>query len=140
MAPIASERESQARAEAAIHDLFERRSGDAIAPLLAPDVRLKPPTYWKTWEGVEHVRRLLGFAANNIDGLRYAKVYWNGRHGAFQFVAKIGDLDITGVDLVVLNDAGQIEEIEIVARPPKAIAKLGERMGASLAADPFFSK
>jgi len=140
MAGAASERALQAQAEAAIHDLFERQSGDAIAPLLSADVRLKPPTYWKTWEGVEYVRRLLGFAANNIDGLRYTRIYWNGLHGAFQFTARIGDLDITGVDLVVLNAAGQIEEIEIVARPPKAIAKLGERMGASLAADPFFSK
>ena len=107
--------------------------------LLRDDVRLKPPTYWKTWQGVEPVRRLLGFAANNIDQLIYTHIYWDGPHAAFQFTATVGGCELSGVDLVTLDEAGRIAEIEIVARPPKAVAFLGERMSASLRQDPFFA-
>lgn len=127
------------RLEAAIKALFEDREPAAAVALLRDDVRLKPPTYWKTWEGVEPVRRLLGFAANNIDTLTYTHVYWDGSHAAFQFIGAVGGYDITGVDLVVLDEAGRIAEIEIVARPPKAVALLGERMGASLTQDAYFA-
>ena len=127
------------RLEAAIRALFEDREPAAAIALLRDDVRLKPPTYWKTWEGVEPVRRLLGFAANNIDKLIYTHIYWDGPHAAFQFIGVVGGYDISGVDLVTLDEAGLITEIEIAARPPKAVALLGERMGASLGKDPFFA-
>lgn len=129
----------QPRVEAAIKALFESREPAAAVALLRDDVRLKPPTYWKTWEGIEPVRRLLGFAANNIDKLIYTHIYWNGSHAAFQFIGTVGSYELSGVDLVTLDEAGRIVEIEIVARPPKAVALLGERMGASLQRDPFFA-
>jgi len=125
--------------EAAIKALFENREAAAAVALLRDDVRLKPPTYLKTWEGIEPVRRLLGFAANNIDKLTYTRIYWDGPHAAFQFIATVGGYELSGVDLVTLDDAGRIAEIEIVARPPRAVALLGERMGASLQQDPFFA-
>jgi hypothetical protein len=127
------------RLETAIKALFEDREPAAATALLREDARLKPPTYWKTWEGVEPVRRLLGFAAYNIDKLVYTHIYWDGPHAAFQFIATVGGMELSGVDLVTLDDAGRIQEIEIVARPPKTVALLGERMGASLRQDPFFA-
>ena len=53
---------------------------------------------------------------------------------------RIGDLDALGVDLLTLNDAGEIAKFEVVMRPYKSIGALREAMSARVAQDPSFLK
>jgi hypothetical protein len=107
---------------------------------LADDVVLRPPTYAKPWRGKPAVSRLLDFAAANIEAFAYQRIYWTGASAAFRFTGKVGDIDISGVDFFDFDAEGRIVDIEIAARPPKAVAALGERMGTSVQSDPFFAQ
>lgn len=124
---------------AATMALFEKRDHAAIANFLADDIELKPPTYWKTWTGKPAVSRLLGFAAENIDELRYVRQFHQGHHHVLQFEASVGGMALSGVDVLTLDGDGMIKEFEIFARPPNSVLELSKRMLASLQRDPFFA-
>ncbi len=130
---------SPSRAIEVFEAVFARRHAQGLDDVLAAEVILKPPTYWKVWRGRPRVARLLQHAAASIDHLQYVRRYADGRHAALQFEARIGRYDFSGVDALTIGDDGLIAEIEIFARPPKAVALLSERMGAALAADPLFA-
>ncbi len=132
--------DQRAKAEAAVTRLFVHKDLDAVTPWLAEGVVLRPPTYAKPWRGKPAVSRLLGFAAQNIDAFAYVRIYWSGASAAFRFSGQVGGFEMSGVDFFDFDAEGRIVEIEIAARPPKAITALGERMGRSVQADPFFAQ
>ena len=125
-----------------VHPAIERMkavvaSGDheAIAPLLAPDVRFRPPTYWAVWEGRAAV---LGHVGHVFEDFRYRRVMGAGADWALEFQCRVGALDAVGVDLVTLGPDGLITEFEVAMRPLKSVAALREAMNARVSADPRF--
>jgi hypothetical protein len=115
-------------------------SGDdsKIIEILAPDCRLLPPTYYKTWTGAEPTAAILGHVGRIFQDFSYRRVMGDGKDWALEFQCRIGDLDAVGVDLITLNDDGLIETFEVVMRPYKSIGALREAMMASISTDPRF--
>jgi len=111
-----------------------------IAGLLAEDVKFMPPTYFATWTGREPVAAVLGHVGQVFQDFEYRRVMGEGNDWALEFQCKIGDLDAVGVDLITLNDAGEIETFEVVMRPHKSIGALREAMNARVMTDPRFLK
>ena len=109
-----------------------------IADLLADDVRFLPPTYWATWTGRAPVAAVLGHVGQVFSDFRYRRVMGEGADWALEFQCKVGDLDAVGVDLITLNEDGQIALFEVVMRPLKSIAALREAMNARVQTDPRF--
>ena len=112
----------------------------AIAPLLAKEVRFRPPTYWATWTGREAVAAVLGHVGQVFTDFRYRRVMGSGNDWALEFQCKIGDLDAVGVDLITLGEDGLIAEFEVVMRPLKSVATLREEMNERVMRDPAFLK
>ena len=48
---------------------------------------------------------------------------------ALEFSANIGKWQLKGIDLLKFNEAGEMIEFEVMVRPIKALAALGEEMG-----------
>lgn len=115
-------------------------SGDenGLRPLLAADVRFRPPTYWATWTGAEPVAAVLGHVAGVFSDFRYRRIMGDGRDWALEFQCRVGDLDAVGVDLITLNDDGLITEFEVVMRPYKTIGALRDAMMARIQTDARF--
>ncbi|SDJ00752.1 nuclear transport factor 2 family protein [Lutimaribacter saemankumensis] len=109
-----------------------------IADLLAEDVRFLPPTYWATWTGRAQVAAVLGHVGQVFSDFRYRRVMGDGNDWALEFQCKVGDLDAVGVDLITLNDAGEINLFEVAMRPLKSVAALREAMNARVQTDPRF--
>ena len=109
-----------------------------IADLLAEDVRFLPPTYWATWTGRAPVAAVLGHVGQVFSDFRYRRVMGDGNDWALEFQCKVGDLDAVGVDLITLNDAGEITLFEVAMRPLKSVAALREAMNARVQTDPRF--
>src|SRR4029077_20468797 len=65
-----------------------------------------------------------------FENLRYHRTFIAGAHdAALEFSANIGKWQLKGIDLIKFSEAGEIIEFEVMIRPIKALAALGEEMG-----------
>lgn len=99
---------------------------DAVRQLLADDVRLGSPPYWQRFEGKEVVHALLGFVLETFEDFRYHREWCEGRELALEFTARVGEQSLQGVDLITLDEAGRITNLDVVIRPADAIEALRE--------------
>jgi len=110
----------------------------AVPALMAKDVRFMPPTYWKTWTGRQAASAVLEHVMAVFEEFRYRRVMGAGADWALEFQCKVSGLDAVGADLVTLNDAGLIQEFEVIMRPHKSVGALREAMNARVMQDPRF--
>lgn len=122
------------------HDLVLAHDHSGVPALMAEDVRFKPPTYWATWNGREAVSAVLGHVNEVFENFVYRRVMGEGQNWALEFQCTVDGLDCVGVDLITLNDAGLMQDFEVVMRPHKTIGALREAMNKRVAADPGFAK
>lgn len=101
--------------------------------LLADDVVFRAPTYWTPRNGKLDVALILGTVATVFEDFRYEREWIDGPDWALEFVARVGDLEIKGVDLIHIDHEGRIVDFEVVARPPNAVTALGAAMNERLA-------
>ena len=112
---------------------------DELKPILDQNVVFKPPTYWKHWQGREVVARILTHVGSVFNNLEYKRVLCNSSDYFLEFSCNIGQLDATGVDMIILNDHGLIENFEVVMRPYKSVGEVRKAMTLLTSNDPFFS-
>eukprot|EP00811_Abedinium_folium_P009928 NODE_19182_length_855_cov_8.490385.p1 GENE.NODE_19182_length_855_cov_8.490385~~NODE_19182_length_855_cov_8.490385.p1 ORF type:complete len:177 (-),score=34.98 NODE_19182_length_855_cov_8.490385:234-764(-) len=109
-----------------------------MAPHVAVDAVFKSPTYKRAWVGRQPLLLLLSTVGGVFGtSFKYRRewVSADGRDWALEFTAKVGDLDVVGVDLVRCNEDGKICEFEVVTRPLTATQKLKEIMGTLVPAN-----
>lgn len=123
-----------------IQQVVAKGDAEAIAAILAEDVRFMPPTYWATWTGRDAVAAVLGHVGQVFSDFRYRRIMGEGNDWALEFQCRIGDLDAVGVDLITLDQDGLVQTFEVVMRPLKSVAALREAMNARVAQDPAFLK
>ncbi|MEM0924136.1 MAG: nuclear transport factor 2 family protein [Pseudomonadota bacterium] len=123
-----------------IAQMLASHSTDDIASMLAEDVVFRPPTYWAEWKGREPVAILLEHVGQIFQDFQYRRSWGQGHDHALEFQAKVGDLDIVGVDLITTDTAGLITDFEVVARPYKTVGALREAMMARVMKDPRMLK
>ena len=121
-----------------IQEVVAKGDEAAVAELLAEDVTFLPPTYWKTWRGRAPVAAVLGHVGQIFTEFRYRRIMGADKDWALEFQCKVGDLDTVGVDLLTLNDAGLIQNFEVVMRPYKTIGALREAINARVMTDARF--
>lgn len=124
----------------ALQQVVAKGDAEAIAAILAEDVRFMPPTYWATWTGRDAVAAVLGHVGQVFSDFRYRRIMGEGNDWALEFQCRIGDLDAVGVDLITLDQDGLVQTFEVVMRPLKSVAALREAMNARIAQDPAFLK
>ena len=68
----------------AFRAFFERSVPD-VDQWLCEDAEWRTPIYYKCWKGKELVRRLLSFAALELDSLQYIDTWEPARRSVFRF-------------------------------------------------------
>ncbi|PSL21280.1 nuclear transport factor 2 family protein [Shimia abyssi] len=121
-------------------DVVAKGNETDIAPLLAQDVAFLPPTYWATWTGREPVTALLGHVGQIFTDFQYRRILGKDINWSLEFQCKVGELDAVGVDLITLNDTGEIAHFEVAMRPHKSVAALRDAMNKRVMTDPRFLK
>lgn len=106
----------------------------AVGDLLAGDVAFSSPAYWKPYLGRQVVAHVLQTAMGNFTDFAYHRqfVTGDGFHVVLEFSARIGDLDLKGIDMIAFDADGLITRFEVMIRPMKSLAAVAERMKASL--------
>lgn len=108
------------------HRMVAGRDLEALRELLAPGVSIAPPPYWSRIEGREAVHFLLSLILETIEGFRYRREWRDGSELALEFLGSVGGRELQGIDLIHLDSAGRVAELDVLIRPAPAVEALRE--------------
>ena len=108
------------------HGIVAERDLEGLREILAEDVQLGAPPYWQKLEGREVVGHLLGIIVETIEGFTYRREWWREGELALEFTGRVGGLELQGIDLISLDDAGRIRSLDVLMRPVNAVVALRE--------------
>jgi hypothetical protein len=116
------------------HRIVAQRDVVALGDVLADDVSLGAPPYWQKLRGRELVQHLLGLIIDTIEGFTYRREWSAGGELALEFVGRVGELELQGIDLISLNGDGKIQNLDVLMRPVNAVVSLREIIAPQMAA------
>jgi hypothetical protein len=103
---------------------------DLLAPLLSAHIVFRSPFVQSPIPGRPATLLVLTTVVQIFENFRYHRSFVAGPHDvALEFAANIGKWQLKGVDLITFDEAGEMTEFEVMIRPIKALAALGEEMG-----------
>lgn len=110
-------------------------SGDArrLRSLLAPDCVFRSPVAFHPYPGAERTELVLATAASVFEDFRYHRQFASGNDVALEFSARVGKVELKGIDLIRFDDSGLITEFEVMVRPASGLQALGQEMARRLA-------
>jgi hypothetical protein len=101
-----------------------------LAPLLSEYIVFRSPFVQSPIPGRPATLLVLTTVVQIFENFHYHRTFIGGSHDvALEFSANIGKWQLKGVDLIRFNEAGEMVEFEVMIRPIKALAALGEEMG-----------
>jgi len=114
------------------HRIVAEKDLDALEKLLTEDVTIGAPPYWDKLAGRDLVHHLLGLVIDTIEGFTYYREWRDGNELALEFKGRVGDLDLQGIDLITLNERGELTNIDVLMRPVNAVIALREAIGPKM--------
>lgn len=107
---------------------------DAVVALLAEDVVFRSPVVFTPYQGREVVGLILQAVFRVFQDFRYTREI--GAEGAadhaLNFEARVGDIQLEGIDLLHTAPDGSVDELVVMVRPIKAVFAVAEAMKAEL--------
>ena len=117
------------RAMVASRDLTE------LEAIVAPDAIFRSPVAYPLYPGRDAVCLVLRAAEAVFEDFVYHREFVSGPTDvALEFSARVGDKKLKAIDLVRFNEAGLIQEFEVMVRPATGLMALGAAMQARLGA------
>jgi hypothetical protein len=103
---------------------------DLLASLLSEHIVFRSPLLQSPIPGRPAALLVLTTVVQIFENFRYHRTFIAGSHdAALEFSANIGKWQLRGVDLITFSESGEIVEFEVMIRPIKALAALGEEIG-----------
>ncbi len=119
------------------HAVVRERDLTGLEKLLAPDVTMGAPPYWDKLRGRPLVHHLLGLIIHTIEDFTYHREWHQDSRGraeiALEFQGHLGELDLQGIDLISLNERGEIQNLDVVIRPINALTALRDVIAPQMA-------
>jgi hypothetical protein len=110
------------------HQLVANRDLVALEKTLADDVSMGAPPYWDKITGRKLVHHLLGLIINTIEDFTYHREWHIEASGkcefALEFKGHLGEHQLQGIDLISLNERGEIQNLDVMIRPMNALSAL----------------
>ena len=116
------------------HEFVQDPAPEILDEILADEVKFHSPFVWKPKKGKVAATAILMAAADVFEDFGYVRELVTGNVFGLEFEARIGELEVRGIDLIELNDAGQIIDFEVMVRPANGLQALGLEMAKRLAA------
>ena len=103
---------------------------DLLASLLSEYIVFRSPFVQAPIPGRTATLLVLTTVVQIFEDFRYHRTFVAGPHDvALEFAANIGKWQLKGIDLIKFSETGEMIEFEVMIRPIKALAALGEEMG-----------
>lgn len=110
----------------------ETKDFSAVEELFSPDVVFRSPVVFKPYEGLDAFRVLLGTVAQVFEDFRYTDQVETGDAAVLVFEARVGDRELSGVDVLRFGGDGLITEMMVMVRPLSGLGALAEAMAERL--------
>jgi hypothetical protein len=117
----------------AVQQAGERLDADALIAQFADDVVFRSPVTDVPICGREQAGELLRAVFDAMERIDYRAVVRDGDLELLVMVATIAGREVHGIDLVRRNDAGEIIEFAVYARPMAGVALFAAAAGPRLA-------
>lgn len=106
---------------------------ETLRPLLAESIVFRSPFVHAPIPGRPAGLLILTTVAQVFEDFRYHRLFVADLYNAgLEFSARIGRLELKGIDLITFDAAGKMAEFEVMVRPFKALQALGEAMTARI--------
>lgn len=110
------------------HRIVEARDLVGLERVLAEDVSIGAPPYWDKLKGRPLVHHLLGLIIQTIEDFSYHREWHDDSRGngeiALEFRGHVGELELQGIDLITLNERGELQNLDVMIRPMNALSAL----------------
>ena len=118
------------------HEIAAARDGAGLDELIADDATFYSPIVHTPQRGKGAVKLYLNAALATLGGehFHYVGEWFGANSAALEFMTRIDDIEIDGVDLIGWNESGKIVSFKVMIRPLKAIQIVHQKMGAMLTA------
>jgi hypothetical protein len=107
---------------------------DGLVELLAPTVVLNSPVTFKPYRGRDTVGLVLRAVSEVFEDFRYVDELEGDGLFVLVFEARVGDREVTGIDLLRTTNDGQVAELTVLVRPMSGVIALAEAMGPKVEA------
>jgi hypothetical protein len=112
------------------HRIVASRDRDLLASLLSEHIVFRSPFVQSPIPGRPATLLVLTTVLQIFENFRYHRSFVASAHdAALEFSANIGKWQLKGIDLIKFSETGEMTEFEVMIRPIKALAALGEEMG-----------
>ena len=112
----------------------ESKDIELMTETLREDVVLHSPILFRGFEGREIVGQVLTHVAATLEGLIYVDELAGEDSVCLRFKAKVGELELEGIDYLQLDDDGKVVDLTVFMRPLSAINAFNEQMKQRLEA------
>src|SRR6476469_9598707 len=99
----------------------EAKDVELMTAALREDVVLHSPILFRGFEGREIVGHVLSHVAATLEDLTYVGELQDGDSVCLRFRAKVGELELEGIDYLTLDDEGRVADLTVFMRPLKAV-------------------
>ena len=106
---------------------------DGMVELLAPTVVFNSPVVFKPYRGAENVAVILRAVFEVFEEFRYVDELEGEELHGLVFQAKVGEREVTGIDLFRATGDGRIAELTVMVRPMSGVIALAEAVGPKVA-------
>jgi hypothetical protein len=105
---------------------------DLMTETLREDVVLHSPVLFRGFEGRDAVGMVLTHVAGVLEDLAYTDEALGDGTVVLRFEAKVGDLELEGIDHLTLDEEGRVADLTVFMRPMSALTAFNERMAVRL--------
>ncbi len=115
------------------HQVVNNADSDLLDEMLHDEVVFYSPVVHTPQRGKYITKMYLMGASESLkDQFVYKKKIIDGLNGVLEFSCMIDDISVEGVDIIELDEHGQVISFKVMVRPLKAVHKIHERMGEML--------
>ncbi|MFC9926511.1 nuclear transport factor 2 family protein [Streptomyces sp. NPDC127190] len=116
----------------AFREAVEAGDMDAVEALLAEDVVFSSPAVFKPYPGKAITAAILRGVVQVFEDFRYVREIGDpaGSDQVLVFTARVGDRELTGCDILHVNEDGLIDDLMVMIRPLSGAQALAAAMGA----------
>jgi SnoaL-like domain len=103
-----------------------------LPSIIAIDAVYHSPVEWHPYPGRDLVCLLVRTAAGVFEDLKYQRQFVEGESAVLEFGARVDDIEMKAVHILRFNSAGEIVDIDLIARPAKGVMALGNSIGSKI--------